>query len=175
MLKKFGLDKCTPTNIPMDLRLKLQKVMGMLRIYATLYQYMVGSLHSTFNIQFDIKYDLNVTNHCAFELEEAHLKVTRHTMRYMHINESYVLFYPKRQHIFHDQNILLTFTNVNYGDDLKKRKSTTWIFHKLGVAPINRSNKRQPIDFLLIIEAEYQALNQATKDIVHLQRLLAKL
>lgn len=59
-------------------------------------------------------------------------------MRYMHITQSYALFYPKRQHILHDQSI--TFTNVNYGHDLETRRSTTWIFHKLGVAPINWNN-----------------------------------
>jgi hypothetical protein len=52
---------------------------------------------------------------------------------------------------------------------------TTWIFHKLGVVPIDWSNKFQPIDFLSIIEIEYKALSQATKDIVHLQQLLTKL
>jgi len=175
MLKKFRFDKCTPTNIPMDLELKLQKEMGMCIIDATLYQYMIGSLRSIFKIRFDIGYALSVINHCAFEPKKAHLKIVKHIMRYVHITQSYALFYPKRQHILHDQNIILTFTNVNYGHDLETRRSITWIFHKLGVAPIDWSNKLQPIDFLSIIETEYQALSQATKDIVHLQRLLTKL
>jgi hypothetical protein len=174
-LCRRNFNKCTSTNIPMDLGLKLQKEMGVCIIDATLYQYMVGSLHSIFNTWFDIGYVLSVTNRCAFERNKAYLKIVKHIMWYMHITQSYALFYPKRQHIFHDQNILFTFTNVNYGHDLKTRISTTWIFHKLGVAPINWSNKLQPIDFLLITKMKYQALSQTTKDIVNLQWLLTKL
>ncbi len=54
----------------MDLGLKLQKDMCMCIIDGTLYQYMVGSLHSIFKTRFDIGYALSVRNRCAFELEK---------------------------------------------------------------------------------------------------------
>jgi len=79
-LCRRNFNKYTPTNIPMDLGLRLQKEMGMCIIDATLYQYMVGSLHSIFNTSFDIGYVLSVTNRCAFEPNKTHLKIVRHIM-----------------------------------------------------------------------------------------------
>jgi hemerythrin-like domain-containing protein len=40
----------------------------------------------------------------------------------MYNTQAYALLYPRKQHIFYENNVLLTFIDVNYGHELYTKK-----------------------------------------------------
>lgn len=79
-------------------------------------------MHVIVNTWFDIGYVMSGTNHYSSKPHEAHLKVVKQIMWYMYNTQSYALLYPRKQHIFYENNVLLTFIDVNYGHELYTKK-----------------------------------------------------
>lgn len=55
------------------------------------------------------------------------------------------------------------------------RRSTSGILHRVGNSLIDWSSKLQPTVSLSTTEAEYRVLTDASKDVIHLRRLLQEL
>ncbi len=70
---------------------------------------------------------------------------------------------------------MLGYYDVDWGGDLKYKRSTTWFVFMIGGGTISWSNKQQPTITLSTTEVEYNVNMQATKKAIWITKLMMDL
>jgi hypothetical protein len=70
---------------------------------------------------------------------------------------------------------VLGYYDVDWGGDLKYKRSTTWFVFMIGGGTISWSNKQQPTITLSTTEVEYNVNMQATKKAIWITKLMMDL
>jgi hypothetical protein len=148
----------------------LQKQTGTSKVDPQLYRAVVGSLIYMTNTRPDICHVVSIVSRYMDSPELAHFQAAKQILRYLKGTINYGLLFSSEE----DPH-LHTFADANWGRDLDTRRSTSGILHKIGNSSISWTSKLQPVVSLSTAEAEYIVLSDATKDIIHLRRLLSEL
>ena len=170
LLKKFNTIDCNPTCLPIDPKTYLQKNTGTRRVDPVAYRSLVGSLLYLAHTRPDITYAVSCISHYMQEPEETHLQAAKKVLRYLKGTASHGLLFSKTS-----SERLYSYSDSDWGMDLDTRCSTSGILHRIGTTSIAWSSKLQPTILLSSTEAEYKALTEASKDIIHYRRLLQEL
>jgi hypothetical protein len=170
LLKKFGLQNCNPTNLPMDPKLQLQRYTGSSRADPLTYRSLVGSLIYLTNTRPDICFAVSCVAKYMDSPEQIHFQAAKKILRYLSGTQDFGLFLPA-----HNDPVYHTYTDVDWGRNVDTRRSTSGILHKIGDSSTFWTSKMQPTVSLSSTEAEYRVLTHAAKDIIYFRRLIAEL
>jgi hypothetical protein len=170
LLIRFGMEQCNTLSIPMTQSTHLKTDMESPPCDLQTYQALVGCLLFVTITRPDISFSVGCVSRYLLKPQQAHLTATKNILRYLKGTLNYGLC------ISNNVDCTLTsYTDADYARDVDTRRSTSGIIHKLGNSPVDWSSKRQSTVAMSTTEAEYRVLSEASKDIVHLRRLLTKL
>jgi hypothetical protein len=93
ILEKGGMSDCNPYKVPMEPKLKLNKVSSSPLVDATLYKSLIGSLRYLVNTRSDIAYAVGYVNRFMKEPHSEHLLTVKYILRYLVGTWSCGLFY----------------------------------------------------------------------------------
>ena len=170
LLEKFNMTDCNPTCLPIDPKTHLRKNSGTRKVDPATYRSLVGSLLYLAHTRPDITYAVSCISRYMLEPEETHLQAAKKILWYLKGTASHGLLFSKT-----NSGTLHSYSDSDWGMDLDTRRSTSGILHKIGTTSISWSSKLQPTISLSSTEAEYKALTEASKDIIHYRRLLQEL
>ena len=155
----------------------------------THYRSMVGSiLYASITCRPDIAYTVKELSRFLVKPTKAHLNAARHCIMYLHETKDKGLLYSslgeKTNHIQLFQQRLwsskpvnkpLGYSDADWAGEVPGRKSTSGYVFMLNGAAISWSSRTQSVVALSTTEAEYYALCEATKEALHVQKMLAEL
>ena len=170
LLKKFNMIECNPTCLPIDPKTYLQKNTCTRRVDPVTYRSLVGSLLYLAHTRPDITYAVSCISCYMQEPKETHLQAAKKILQYLKGTANHGLLISKT-----NSRTLYSYSNSDWRIDLDTRRSTSGILHRIGTTSIAWSSKLQPTISLSSTEAEYKALTEASKDIIHYRRLLQEL
>ena len=156
---------------------------------STYYRSMVGSiLYASITCRPDIAYTVKELSRFLVKPLQAHLNAARRCIMYLHETKNTGLIYSstgakvntfslyqKREWSSKPINKPLGFSDADWAGEVPGRKSTSGYVFMLNGAAISWSSRTQSVVALSTTEAEYYALCEATKEALHVQKLLAEL
>ena len=170
LLQKFQMQDCTTCTLPMDPGIKLQKDMQSNTFDPQLYRSLVGSLIYLTNTRPDICYAVSCLSRYMDLPQQTHWTAAKQILRYLKGTIEFALQFSAKEVTY-----LNSYADADWGRDLDTRRSTSGVLHRIGNSLIDWSSKLQPTVSLSTTEAEYRVLTDASKDVVHLRRLLHEL
>lgn len=173
VLRKFDMDKCNPSKLPMDPHSKLFPTEEGETCPAdrrTKYQSAVGSLmYAMLGTRPDIAYAVSVVSRYASNPNNSHFGAVNKIFRYLRGTAPLGLTFRG------DLKQLKGYTDADWGGDTGTRRSTSGYVYNIGSGAISWSSKRQPTVALSTCEAEYIGQTQAAKEAIWLKELLGQL
>ena len=170
LLQKFNVIECNPTSLPIDPKTYLKRNTGTRRVDPAAYRSIVGNLLYLAHTRPDKTYAVSCISRYMQEPEETHLQAAKKILRYLKGTASHGLLFSKT-----NSGTLHSYSDSDWGMDLDTRRSTSGILHRIRTTSIAWSSKLQSTISLSSTEAEYKALTEASKDIIHYRRLLQEL
>ena len=155
----------------------------------TYYRSMVGSiLYASITCRPDIAYTVKELSRFLVKPTQAHLAAARRCIMYLHEtkdkgllysshgeNSNQFSLYQKRVWSSKPVNKPLGYSDADWAGEVPGRKSTSGYVFMLNGAAISWSSRTQSVVALSTTEAEYYALCEATKEALHVQKMLAEL
>ncbi|XP_024171543.1 uncharacterized mitochondrial protein AtMg00810-like [Rosa chinensis] len=185
VLERFGMEWCNPVKNPIVPGCRLVKDEGGIRVDATAYKQMVGSLmylNATAYKQMvgslmyltatrlDLMYVVSLISRFMEAPTELHQQAVKRIFRYLKGTAEMGIFYKRG-----GEESLVTFSDSDYVGDLGDRKSTSGYMFKLSSGAVAWSSKKQPVVTLSTTEAEFIAATSCACQSVWMQRILGKL
>ena len=127
LLKRYQMETCLPSNIPMDSGLTLRKLTGSSKVDPETYRSLIDSLIYVTNTRPDISYAVSCVSRYMNEPKQAHLQAAKQILRYLKGTIDFALHLTSQNH-----EEFLTFADADWGRDLDTRRSTSGIVYKLG-------------------------------------------
>ncbi|KAL6130101.1 hypothetical protein ACLB2K_068482 [Fragaria x ananassa] len=167
-IQTVGLDnKKTSTN-PMSTTIKLTEDKVGKTVDQTLYRSMIGSLLYLTASRPDISFSVGVCARFQADLRESHLEAVKRITRYIAETTCYGLFYT------FDTNVEIdAYSDVDWGGNLKDRKSTSGGCFFVGNNMVAWHSKKQNCISLSTIEAEYVAAGSCCTQMLWLKQMLS--
>ncbi|KAL5551297.1 hypothetical protein UlMin_001473 [Ulmus minor] len=164
------MDEAKPLPTPMVSNLKLTAINGDPITNGTEYRSIVGALQYITITRLETAYSVNQV--CQFMQNplDNHWKAIKRILRYLKgtMDEGIVMRRSK--------SLALTgYCDVDWGNDLDDKRSTTCYCIYLGNNLMSWSSKKQVVVSRSSTEAEYRSLANATLDIIWIQSLLGEL
>jgi hypothetical protein len=132
ILKKGGLLGCNSCQVPMQPKLKLKKESELLRVDATEYRSLVGSLRYLVNTRPDLAYSVGYVSRFMEDPHENHLAAVKQILRFVADSSDIGVFYPRRSG---DRAELRGYSDSDLVGDLDSRKSTIGVMFFFGRSP----------------------------------------
>jgi hypothetical protein len=167
ILKRFKMDQCKSSSVPMQQNVKLSCDDGSKEVNGTVYRQMVGSLNYLTTTRPDISYSVSVLSQFMAKPHESHWNATKAVLRYLKGTLDYGIKYTDASDVE-----LTGYSDSDWAGNLDDRRSTTGYAFGIGSGVVSWSSKKQPTVSLSSTEAEYKALCAATCEVVWLRRLL---
>ena len=156
---------------------------------STHYRSMVGSiLYASITCRPDIAFTVKELSRFLVKPLQAHLNAARRCIMYLHETKNRGLRYSSHgerinQFTMHQRRLWsskpinkpLGYSDADWAGEVPGRKSTSGYVFMLNGAAISWSSRTQSVVALSTTEAEYYALCEATKEALHVQKLLAEL
>lgn len=137
------------------------------------YQSMVGSaMYAAMSTRIDVVYTLQVLSGHLREPREYHMTAAKHLFRYLKGTLDMCLKYPK---VTQEDPVLTAYSDSDYAGDRLESKSTSGYVTYLGGCAVTWCSRRQKSTSQSTLEAEYIALNEATKEVAWLRQILEEL
>jgi hypothetical protein len=171
ILEKGGLLGCNSCQVPMQPKLKLKKESELLRVDATEYRSLIGSLRYLVNTRPDLAYFVGYVSRFMEDPHEDHLAAVKRILRFVAGSSDIGVFYPRSG----DRAELRGYSDSDLAGDLDSRKSTTWVMFFFGRSPVSWQSIKQRVVALSSCETEYIAAATASCQGVWLARLLSEL
>jgi hypothetical protein len=111
-----------PCATPYQSRVKLTKECDSLKVDATLYRQLVGSLIYLTHNQPDISFVVSVVSRFMQDPKESHLKATKRIVHYIKGTYQLGIKYCSK-----NMNQLVGYTNLDWVGDGDDKKSTSWL------------------------------------------------
>jgi hypothetical protein len=167
ILKRFKMDQCKSSTIPMQQNVKLPCDDGSKEVNGTIYRQMVGSLNYLTTTRPDISYSLSLLSWFIMKPHESHWNATKGVLRYLKGTLDYGIKYTDASDVE-----LIGYSDSDWASNLDDRRSTTRYAFNIGSEVVSWSIKKNPTISLSSTEAEYKAFCAATCEVVWLRRLL---
>ena len=174
MIEKLTIDDQAPNGSEVD---------------TTYYRSIVGSiLYASITCRPDIAYTVKELSRFLVNPLQKHLNAARRCIMYLHDTKDIGLhysslgertnqfsLYQKRTWASKPVNKPLGYSDADWAGEVPGRKSTSGYVFMLNGAAISWSSRTQSVVALSTTEAEYYALCEATKEALHVRKLLAEL
>jgi len=120
LLQKLDLQDCNPSNLPMDLKIQLQKNTGTSKADTMAYKSLVGSLLYLANTRLNVYYTISCILRYMENPEIAHFQATKKILQYLSGTINYGVFMP-----IANKNLYHTYVDADWGHDLDTIRSTS--------------------------------------------------
>ena len=173
ILQNFRMLDCVPVSTPMESGVVLlkrtptdQKAIG------PVYQSAIGCLLYLSNFtRPDLCFAVHKLAQFSRDPSETHWKALKRVLAYLKGTLNLGIAFQKEA----PENVLVAFTDADFGGDLNDRKSTSGHVLFNGKCPISWLCQKQSITALSTAESEYVSLCEAAKKIVWMRRLFSDL
>jgi len=163
MLARFQMTDCIPAKVPLDPSLPL--------LYATdkdkrtdqqEYQELTGSLnHLAVFSRPDISFAVSTLAQFNSDPTQTHMNAGCHVLRYLQHTKHYSITYGFAENL----NIRI-YADADWGSDRNTRRSTTGYVAMFNNGPVSWSSHKQTSIALSIMEAEFMALSDASREAI---------
>ena len=172
VLKKFGMQDCTPVNTPVDVGSKLETTTDEDE-YADQQQYQsaIGSLmYLMVSTRPDIAYAVGNLAKFSSKLSTKHWTALKRVLRYLKGTIELGILYSQKS-----SGECVGYSDADWAGDINDRKSTSGYIFQISGAAVTWRSKKQGCVALSTAEAEYVALSSAAQESVWLRRLTSEL
>ena len=167
LIKKFGMEKSSPTSTPMSPSIKLDKDEEGQNVDMTAYRGIIGSLLYLTASRPDISFAVGVCGRFQANPKLSHFTAAKRILKYLRGTESVGLWYPK------DSSFNLTsYSDADYAGCKVDRKSTSGTCQFLGDRLISWNSKKQTSIATSTAEAEYLAAGSCCSQLLWVQQQL---
>ncbi|WVY90763.1 hypothetical protein V8G54_036277 [Vigna mungo] len=173
VLKRFKMEKCNSTTIPVMTNLRLTDHLEEKKVDATLYKQIVGSLRYICNSRPDISYGVGLISRFMSDPRQSHLAAAKHVLRYLKGTADFGLFFPKK--CDNVKRALEAWYDADWCGDKVDRKSTFGYLFKYMGATISWCSKKQNVVALSSCKAEYIAAAETACQCVWLETIFEEL
>lgn len=172
LLKTFNMTDCRTISTPMEMKQKLtipsDDEVKIARDKP--YQKLIGCLmYLAVGTRPDICYSVSYLSQFNTKYGEAHWNAAKRVLRYLKTTKNYCLTFKKGEDIS-----LRGYVDADWGGDIQDRKSYTGYVFTIGGSIVSWEARKQRCVALSSTEAEYIALSEASKEAIHLRRLLVE-
>uniref|UniRef100_A0AAV1VBB0 Polyprotein n=1 Tax=Peronospora matthiolae TaxID=2874970 RepID=A0AAV1VBB0_9STRA len=170
ILKRFGMDECKATAIPVDLSTRLVASSEAAKIDVPFREAVGALMHLTTATRPDIAYAVGYVSRFMENLQQEHWTAVKRIFRYLQGTKSHGLrFQPS------DKIDFRGYSDADWAGDHADRKSTSGYTFMLMGAPVSWGSKKQSSVSLSTSEAEYIALSLAIQEGKWVHRLLCEI
>lgn len=176
IIERFGMDSCKTAYTPLASGIKLSKEMepkntDEIKLMENKpYKELIGCLNYLANTtRPDISFTVGALSRYNLNPGIQHWKCAKHVIRYLKQTADYKILYRKTE------KPLYAYTDADWAGDQDERKSCSGSVHILAGGPISWFSKKQTTIALSTMEAEYVALSESTKEVIHLRRLIKEM
>ncbi|KZV29782.1 hypothetical protein F511_33524 [Dorcoceras hygrometricum] len=167
ILKKFGMENCSPTATPMSTPIKLDKDEAGTTVEVTMYQGMIGSLLYLTASRPDIMFLVCMCARFQADPKQSHYMAVKRILKYLKGTQNVGLWYPK------DSSLnLIGYSDADYAGCKIDRRSTSGTCQFLGDRLISWFSKKQTSIATSTAEAEYLAVGSCCSQILWIQQQL---
>ena len=170
VLERFGMEKSNSVKSPIVPGDRLTKNEGGVKVDATKYKQLVGSLMYLTATRPDLMYVVCLISRFMASPTEMHLQAAKRVLRYLKGTVDLGVFYQKE-----GNGELMAYTDSDYAGDVDDRKSTSGYVFLLSEGAVAWSSKKQPVVTLSTTEAEFVAAASCACQGVWMRRVLEKL
>ncbi|RVW66685.1 Retrovirus-related Pol polyprotein from transposon TNT 1-94 [Vitis vinifera] len=170
VLERFGMEKSNSVKNPIVPGDRLTKNEGGVKVDATKYKQLVGSLMYLTATRPDLMYVVCLISRFMASPTEMHLQAAKRVLRYLKGTVDLGVFYQKE-----GNGELMAYTDSDYAGDVDDRKSTSGYVFLLSEGAVAWSSKKQPVVTLSTTEAEFVAAASCACQGVWMRRVLEKL
>ncbi|CAL5384331.1 unnamed protein product [Camellia sinensis] len=150
--------------------IRLMKDEEGVKVNATMYKQLVGSLMYLTATRPDLMYVVFLISRSMASPTELHLQAAKRVLRYEKGSVDLGVFYPKE-----GNGELMAYTGSDYAGNVDYRKSTSGYVFLLSEGAVSWSSKKQPVVALSTTEAEFVAAASCACQGVWMMRQLEKL
>jgi len=170
LLKRFGMEDCKPSLVPLETNLKLTRNHNMEGTTQHPYRELVGCLtYLMITSRPDISIAVNYLSRFQSGATDEHWTHLKRVLRYLQGTKDYFLEYRHNQ-----EEPIVGFADADWGSDMESRHSTSgYIFQIFGNTVLWTTRKQGTIA-LSSTEAEYVALSQSSCEAMWLENLLTE-
>ena len=151
ILKKFGMENNNATKTPKVPGCKLTKDEGGVRVDATLYKQMIGSLMYLTVSRPDLMYVMGLVSRYMEKPTELHMMAVKRILRYIKGTSGMGICYKKRT----ENDKIVGYSDSDYAGDLDDRRSTSGYVFVMSSGVVSWCSKKQPVVTLSTTEAEF--------------------
>ena len=159
------MEEAKTMKTPMSSSIKLDKDEKGKSIDSTMYRGVIGSLLYLTASRPDIMYSVCLCARFQSCLKESHLSVVKRILKYLKGTMNIGLWYPKS-----DNFELIGFSDADFSGCKVERKSTSGTCHFLGHSLVSWHSKKQNSVALLMVEAEYIAIDLCCAQILWMKQ-----
>ncbi|WJZ87437.1 hypothetical protein VitviT2T_006816 [Vitis vinifera] len=170
VLERFGMEKSNSVKNPIVPGDRLTKNEGRVKVDATKYKQLVGSLMYLTATRPDLMYVVCLISRFMASPTEMHLQAAKRVLKYLKGTVDLGVFYQKE-----GNGELMAYIDSDYTRDLDDRKSTFGYVFLLSEGAVAWSSKKQPMVTLSTTEAEFVAAASYACQGVWMRRVLEKL
>ncbi|WJZ84648.1 hypothetical protein VitviT2T_004242 [Vitis vinifera] len=152
VLKRFGMEESNSVKNPIVPGDRLTKNEGEVKVDATKYKQLVGSLMYLTATRPDLMYVVCLISRFMASPTEMHLQAAKRVLRYLKGTVDLGVFYQKE-----GNGELMAYTDSDYAGDVDDRKSTSGYVFLLSEGAVAWSSKKQPVVTLSTTEAKFVA------------------
>jgi hypothetical protein len=167
ILKRFKMDQCKSSTIPIQQNVKLSCDDGSKEVNGTVYRQMVGSLNYLTTTRHDIAYSMSVLSQFMEKPHEIHWNAAKEILKYLKGTLDYGIKYTDASDIE-----LTGYSDSDWDGNLDDQRSTIGYAVGIGYGVVSWSSKKQPTVSLSSTKEKYKALCATTCEDVWLRRLL---
>jgi hypothetical protein len=172
VLEKFNMQDCNPIYTPMDSKIKFEpNKLQASESDIKWFQGLIGSLlYITLATRVDIAFVVIKLARYASNPSNIHMSAGKRILRYLKGTIKYGITY-----FYNNSNkYIIGYTDSDYAGDITSKSTSGYIFF-LANGPISWKSKLQTIIAQSTTEAEYIAINAATKEAIYIKALLEEL
>lgn len=170
VLERFGMERSNSVKNPIVPGFKLMRDEGGVRVDATQYKQMVGSLMYLTATRPDLMYVMILVSRYMERPTELHMQAMKRILRYVKGTTDLGIFYKKG-----GDGKLAAYSDSDYAGDIDDRRSTSGYVFLLSTGAVSWSSKKQPVVTLSTTEAEFIAAASCACQGIWMRRVLDKL
>ena len=161
---------CKSFTTPMITNLKRIRISESSLVDPSIYRQLIGSLMYLVNTRPDICFVVNVLSQFQVELKHDQWITTKHILRYLQGTIHYYLKYDRRNDVR-----LIGYTNFDQGCSEQDGRSIMGGCFSLGSSMISWISRKQGIVAWSIVEGEYIAACEVSREAIQLRKLSSEL
>ena len=173
VLKKFGMQNCTPVSTPLEPGRKFQQLAPSDEPFdVQTYQQAIGCLtYISTATRPDIAAAVGVLSQYMSKPSKDHWMGVKRVLRYLKGTLKYGLKFSAQE----EKPELFGYSDADWAGDVDTRRSTSGYVFQIGSGTVSWSSRKQQTVAKSSTEAEYVALSSATQEAVWLRRLMKDL